>query len=312
MEIKDLLIFQSVARNGSISKAAEELSYVQSHVTARIKSLESHLQAQLFQRHSRGTTLTSDGKKLLAYTEKILFMLDKMEEAFQELDNPKGTLEIGTVETVVKLPMILSAFHKNYSNIDLSLKTGVTEDLIDQVLRYKLDGAFVTGFDIHPEIKQVEVFQEKLVLISVNEEVTFNDLKNKPLLVFKSGCSYRNRLESFLRNEGVINAKAKEFGTMETILGSVIAGLGISLVPHSSVSHLELIGAIQCHEIPSKYSQITTTFIHRADTYLTNAMEKFIETIHEFTNHVQHPMIKPVFNDLNFEQLFDQGSQKVR
>src|SRR5699024_5600005 len=74
MEIKDLLIFQCVAHHGSISKAANELCYVQSHVTARIKSLESKLETQLFHRHSRGTTLNSEGKKLLSYSQKILFM----------------------------------------------------------------------------------------------------------------------------------------------------------------------------------------------------------------------------------------------
>jgi len=295
MEIKDLLIFQSVARNGSISKAADELSYVQSHVTARIKSLESYLQTQLFHRHSRGTTLNSEGKKLLDYTEKILFMLDNMTEAFQDSDSPSGNLEIGTVETVMKLPTILSAYHRNYPNVDLSLRTGVTEELIDQVLRCKLDGAFVTEFGTHPDMEQVEVFQEKLVLISDNQEVTFNDLKNKPLLVFNSGCSYRERLVNWLRDEGVVNAKILEFGTLETILGSVISGLGISLVPQSTVNHLEK-RAIQCHEIPHDYSNISTVFIRRADSYLTNTLKKFIDTINDYKNNVHHPIIEPIFN----------------
>lgn len=70
MEIKDLLIFQSVAQNGSISKAADELNYVQSHVTARIKSLEAKLQTQLFDRHSRGTTVNSEGKSFWAIQKR--------------------------------------------------------------------------------------------------------------------------------------------------------------------------------------------------------------------------------------------------
>ncbi|WP_434120853.1 helix-turn-helix domain-containing protein [Salinicoccus roseus] len=54
MEIKDLRIFQSVAEAGSISKGAKALNFVQSHVTARIKALETELDTQLFLRHSRG------------------------------------------------------------------------------------------------------------------------------------------------------------------------------------------------------------------------------------------------------------------
>ncbi|AXI08553.1 LysR family transcriptional regulator [Oceanobacillus zhaokaii] len=296
MEIKDLRIFQSVAHHGSISKAANELNFVQSHVTARIKLLESELQTQLFHRHSRGTTLNSEGKKLLAHSEKILSMIDEMKKAFQDSDSPSGTLEIGTVETVIKLPMILSAYHRNYPNVDLSLITGVTKELIDQILKRKLDGAFVTGFNSHPDIEQIEVFQENLVLISSYEKNTIDDLKNKPLLVFKTGCSYRARLESWLSEEGIINAKIMEFGTLETILGSVISGLGISLVPQSTVRHLELEGAIQCHPLPDEYSKISTVFIIRKETYLTNTMDKFIETINDFANIANPPLLTPYLN----------------
>lgn len=296
MEIKDLRIFQSVAYHSSISKAANELNFVQSHITARIKLLESELQTQLFHRHSRGTTLNSEGKKLLSYSENILNMIDEMVKAIQDSDSPSGTLDIGTVETVIKLPLILSGYHRNYPNVDLSLITGVTTELIDQIMKRKLDGAFVTGFDKHPDIEQVEVFKEKLVLISDNEEIPFDTLKNKPLLVFNTGCSYRIRLENWLRAEGVFHAKVMEFGTLETILGSVISGLGISLVPQSTVTHLEMEGTIQCHTIPEKYSNISTVFIRRADSYLTNTMEKFIETIEGFTDVVYPPLSKPVFN----------------
>lgn len=298
MEIKDLVIFQTVAQNGSISKAANELSYVQSHVTARIKSLESNLQTELFHRHSRGTTLNSEGNKLLSYAEKILFMVDKTNKAFQDSDNPSGSLEIGTVETVMKLPSILSNYHRKYPNVDLSLKTGVTKGLIDQVLKCKLDGAFVTGFGTHPDMEQLDVFQEQLVLISDYKNNHFDSIKNRPNLVFNLGCSYRERLETWLRDEGVFNAKVMEFGTLETILGSVVSGLGISLVPHSTVSNLESERLIHCHAIPNKYSNISTVFIRRADTYLTNTMAKFIETINEFTStSMGHPPLsKPIIN----------------
>ncbi|RLL41165.1 LysR family transcriptional regulator [Oceanobacillus piezotolerans] len=303
MEIKDLIIFQSVAQNGSISKAANELNYVQSHVTARIKTLESCLQTQLFYRHSRGTTLNSEGKKLLNYSEKILSLLDEITKAFHDSEKPSGTLEIGTVESVMKLPNILSAYHRAYPDVDLTLKTGVTKDLIDLILKCKLDGAFVTGFGMHPDIEQMEVFKEKLVLISANENANFHDLINKPLLVFNSGCCYRSRLENWISDEGVVNAKIMEFGTLETILGSVISGLGISLVPQSTVVHLETEGHLQCHSIPEKYSSISTVFIRRADSYLTNTMKKFMDTITEFAN-TDYPLInKPIFNVISNKKL---------
>lgn len=279
MEIKDLRIFQKVAEFGSISKAAKSLNYVQSYVTVRIRQLEEELQTELFHRSSRGMVINSEGKKLLFYAQKIISMVDEMLKVVQDSDNPVGTLEIGTVETLYKLPLILSAYHKKYPNIDLSLVSGVTEDLVEDILSYKLDGAFVTGNFNHPQIAQYEVFEEELVLISNKEEVPFEELKNKPLLVFKQGCSYRSKLEGWVRDEGRINAKIMEFGTWETILGSVIAGLGITIIPKSTVSLLEADGVVRIYHIPEKYSKITTVFIRRADSFLTNTMQKFIETI---------------------------------
>ncbi len=293
MEIKDLLIFQSVARNGSISKAADELNYVQSYITARIKALELSLQTQLFDRHSKGTTVNSEGKRLLVHSEKILFMIEEIEKEFRESSNPSGTLEIGTVETVTKLPMILSNFHQNYPNVELTLKTGVTNDLINDILNRKLDGAFVTGFGKHPDIEQIEVFNEELVLIADNKKVSYDSLKNKPILVFSKGCSYRARLENWLNDSGVVNAKVMEFGTLETILESVIAGLGISLVPRSTVRYLKLAGDVLCYPVPERYSNISTVFIKLVDTYLTKTMQKFIDTIHILENETPRPFINP-------------------
>jgi DNA-binding transcriptional LysR family regulator len=72
MESADLRIFQMVAREGSITKAALRLDYVQSNVTARVQQLESELGTVLFFRHNRGMTLSSSGKTLLVYADKIV------------------------------------------------------------------------------------------------------------------------------------------------------------------------------------------------------------------------------------------------
>jgi LysR family transcriptional regulator, cell division regulator len=60
------------------------------------------------------------------------------------MKEPHGKLEIGTVETVIRLPQILSTYIKNYKNVDFTLFTGVSETLEEEVLNHKLDGAFVT------------------------------------------------------------------------------------------------------------------------------------------------------------------------
>ncbi|MBM4763802.1 LysR family transcriptional regulator [Bacillus sp. B15-48] len=279
MEFKDLEIFQLVAEKGTITEAAKELRYVQSNITSRIQKLEKDLNTPLFNRHRRGMSLTPEGKKLLAYSKKILLLTDEMKKAVQSKKEPHGKLEIGTVETVIHLPKILSTYIKKYKNVDLSLFSGVTETLEKEVLNHKLDGAFVTKSNFHPELVSHEVFQEELVLISDRRASNPEELIDEPFLCFSDGCGYRARLEAWYKDQNITPQKVMEFGTLETILRSVVMGLGVSFVPKSAVNHMEQTGLIQCHSLPDQYSKIKTVFIRRADTYLTSTIEKFIETI---------------------------------
>lgn len=279
MEIKDLEIFQMVAEKGTISEAAKKLGYVQSNVTMRIQKLEDEMNTPLFNRHRRGMSLTPEGKKLLTYSKKILRLSDEMKKAVQSKEEPSGKLDIGTVETVIQLPQILSSFIKRYKNVDLSLFTGVTETLEEEVLHHKLDGAFVTESDFHPDLVSHEVFREELVLISDTRTVALEELKEKPFLCFSEGCGYRARLEAWYRDQNITPQKVLEFGTLETILQSVAAGLGVTFVPRSAVTQLVRNGQIHDYTLPDQYSKIKTVFIRRADAYLTSTMEKFIETI---------------------------------
>ncbi|MED4454776.1 LysR family transcriptional regulator [Metabacillus fastidiosus] len=290
MEFKDLQVFQMVAETGNITRAAKELNYVQSNVTSRIQKLETELNTPLFNRHNRGMILTPEGKKLLHYSEKILLLMSETKKVVQSSGTPCGKLEIGSVETVIKLPVILSAYNKKYENVDLSLESGVTEKLQEKVLNYQLDGAFVTEAGQHPSLVHHDVFQEELVLISDRTLTSLEQLKNKPFLVFSEGCGYRAKLNEWLKDERITPMKMMEFGTFETILGSVIAGLGITFVPKLSVAHLEERGLIHCHSIPDKYSKINTIFIRRKDTYLTPTVKAFIETIELCKDETVYPL----------------------
>lgn len=277
MELKDLEIFQTVAKKGTITEAAKALNYVQSNITSRIQRLEEELKTPLFHRHRRGMRLTPEGKKLLTYSEKLLSLAEEMKKVVQDNGEPAGKLEIGTVETVFHLPQILSSYINRYKHVDVTLVTGVTEELEDEVLHFRLDGAFVSEADFHPEIETYDVFQEELVLIS-NQHRSLDELLEQPFLCFSKGCIYRARLEAWYTDQNV-TPKLMEFGTLETIVRSVVAGLGISFVPRSSVAPFIENGLIYCHSLPEAYSKIKTVFIRRKDSYLTSTMEKLIETI---------------------------------
>ncbi|WP_256759421.1 LysR family transcriptional regulator [Cohnella sp. WQ 127256] len=279
MEFNDLHIFQTVAAHGSVSKAAVELNYVQSNVTARIKLLEKELQTPLFYRHKRGMILNSEGKRLLEHSRDILSRVEEMKRTFHDQSKPSGVLNIGIVETVVALPDILSSYYSKYPDVEISLKAGVTDLLLQEVIDMKLDGAFVTGPIRHPLIDQVEVIQEKLVLVTKGDSFSVEDITTKPLLLYNKGCGYRGRLESWMKVEGIIPKQIMEFGTFGTIIGSVAAGIGITIIPESSITDLVANGTVFCHRIPEPYQEITTIFIRRKDAYLTHTLQCFMDEI---------------------------------
>ncbi|HGA1022251.1 TPA: LysR family transcriptional regulator [Bacillus cereus] len=276
MEFRDLKIFQTVARFKSITAAAKTLNYVQSNVTSRIKHLEEELDTTLFHRHARGITLTGDGQKFLEQVDKILKDFEELNNMFKE-ESFTGTLNIGTVDTVHPLPMILAGYHAKYPNVEISLKTEVSNQLMMDVLKFKLDGAFVTGPINDPCFEQYEVSSKTLALITNQPIFKLQDLNNETFLVFSQGCGYRAILEKWLDNEGIFNHKFMEFNMLEMILHSVSLGLGITLLPVTAVGLFSNIPNIYCHEIPEDFCKITTFFIRNKNARTGLTMRNFIK-----------------------------------
>ncbi|WP_258729303.1 LysR family transcriptional regulator [Bacillus atrophaeus] len=281
MESGDLKIFQAVAREKSITKAADALNYVQSNVTNRIHKLESHLNTKLFYRTNRGMILTASGENVLAYANNILHLLKEAEKSAQLTEYPKGPLRLGSLETTaaIHLPKLLAVYHSRFPEVDLSLITGDTHTLVQKVLHYELDGAFVYGPIEHPDLKQIAAFDEELILISETEESTLNELLQRPLLFFGAGCSHRARVERLLNEEGIFQHKIMEFGTLEAILGGVSAGLGISLLPKSTLSHLRNKENLYVYTLPEPYREMNVSFIYRKDLFATCAFQKLIDDL---------------------------------
>ena len=282
MELRDLRLFATVAKTGSITKAAEKLGYVQSNVTARIQQLENHLKTPLFYRHSRGVSLTPQGTMLLKYAEPILHLADQAEQAVSQFSVPRGPLRIGSMETTaaVRLPALMAAFHRSCPEVDLTLRTGPTEELLHLVLDYQLDGAFVAGPVNHPELEQETILEENLVFIAGREiNHPFSADIARTLLVFRSGCSYRARLEQWVRTRGMLPVKILEFGTLEAILGCVEAGMGISLVPASVIQHYVGKGMHQglwIQPMEENEGRMETLFVRRRDALMTPALHHFL------------------------------------
>jgi DNA-binding transcriptional LysR family regulator len=283
MESGDLKIFQAVAREGSVTKAAQKMNYVQSNVTARIQHLESQLGVPLFRRSNRGMELTPAGENLLSYADKILTLMGEAAQTTQYSDQPSGPLRLGSIETtaVMHLTSLLGEYRRQYRDVQLSLQTGGSHVLVQKVLKDELDGAFVYGEADTHELEHINVAQDEMVLISAPGRSGMRELLAQPMLFFDVGCTHRERAEAFLRETGITDYQMMEFGTLAVILDGVSAGLGVSLLPRSSVANMEEGGRILLHVLPEEYRTLEVRFVYRKNVRHSSALLKFVEFIEQ-------------------------------
>jgi DNA-binding transcriptional LysR family regulator len=284
VDLDDIKVFREVALHGSMTQAAETLGYAQSSVTARIRKLEANLNVNLFYRNAKGVQLTPAGKIFLEQGLKITQLVDELYFFLSPGKVPGGLLRIGSMETTaaIRLPSLLKGYHSLYEKVELSLQTGTTEYLINQVLNYNLDLAFVAAPVNHPEIIEMEAFREEMVLVAEGGQQTKGIeeiMKNRAILVFRTGCSYRLLLERYLLENKSISLKRFEFGSLEAIIGGVASGIGISLLPKSVINDKLQSGLLAAYELPSHLRSCTTMLIQRKDTVQTTAIANFIDLV---------------------------------
>jgi DNA-binding transcriptional LysR family regulator len=234
---------------------------------------------QIFYRKSRGVELTPGGEVLQGYARRIMHLLDEAGKAVQDSDKHVGRLNLGTLETIaaVRLPPTLARFRHTYPEVELQLTTGSTEFLATEVLNYRLDGAFVAGSPEYPEIEQQLIYDETLVLVSELGRQQIDNLRDEVLLVFRPGCAYRARAELWLREEGLLPLRKMEFGALDAILGCVIAGMGVSLLPRVVVERPQYRELLRIHQIPERYRQMPSYFIRRRDALETHTLRAFVD-----------------------------------
>ncbi|SEK12136.1 DNA-binding transcriptional regulator, LysR family [Paraburkholderia diazotrophica] len=282
MDVADLKVFEAVARHGSMNRAAAELHTVQSNVTARIRALEREIGVALFHRHVRGVSLTPAGQRMLPYAARMTKLLADAKLAALDDGPPSGTLALGTLETTaaLRLSPILSNFARVYPQVRLSLTTGTSCSLTEDVAECRLDGAFVAGPVDHPDLHAETIFEEELVLVtprtvrSVDALPAVKDLKT---IVFRLGCSYRQRLEALLAEMGIVTATPLEFGSLDAIIACVAAGIGITLLPRGVVTRAAEQDIVAVHPVAASTARVSTLFIRRHDAYVSSAMQAFVE-----------------------------------
>src|ERR1700719_679788 len=141
IELQALEIFKAVVDCGGVTRAAAQLHRVPSNITTRLKQLEEGLGTKLFHRHNRKLLLSTEGKLLLAYAERLLSLSSEAELALRS-GKPRGKLRIGTLESTAatRLPPVLARYHRANPEVQIELVSGTTGALL--VRRFGDDAGF--------------------------------------------------------------------------------------------------------------------------------------------------------------------------
>lgn len=280
MDTRDLATFEAVARLGGMGRAARELNTVQSNVTQRVRRLEESLGVSLFERSRAGARLTPAGERLMPYATRVDALLDEAGRAARDDGAPRGTLTVGSLETTaaLRLSPLLASYVQAHPGVDFVLRTGTTAEMVERVLDRDLEGAFVCGPVVHPQLVSTPAFTEELALLSAPTERTLATALRRPdlrLVILRAGCSYRQRLEELLARRGVVGLRRLEFGTLEAILGAVAAGLGITLMPLALIGPTWRGGRVRAHRLPASEARVQTMFVRRRDMLPSSALMAF-------------------------------------
>lgn len=291
MEHRHLKTFRAVAKESSFTRAAAELGYVQSAVTAQIKALESELGAPLFDRLGRQVVLTDAGKTLLGYAEKMLGLSEEARAAVSGNGEVAGTLAVGASETlcVYRLPGVLRRFRSRFPQVRLTFRPVPYADLRGLVTEGSLDVAFLLEELVRAANLVAETLvREPLLLVAPPDHyltrrsvISMEELAGEPMLLTERGCSYRQVFERELAKAGVEPAQVLEFDSVEAIKRCVMAGLGLSVLPEITVAdEIEREELVILRRGGAELAVETQTILHK-EKWISPALEAFLDVSRE-------------------------------
>ena len=266
MDLEDLRIFRAVVEEGGITRASKKLHRVQSNVTTRIKQLEENLGTKLFIRDGKKLHLSASGRTLLGYAERLLLLAKEARNAVQD-PRPQGVFRLGAMESTaaVRLPTPLTEFYRRYPDVDLQLRTGNPTQLATAILAGDIDAALVAEPIAEEQFESVVAFDEDLVMVARDGHPPIGEGTEAPstMIAFEQGCPHRQRLETWYQRCGQMPSQTIELSSYHAMLGCVVVGMGVALLPKSVLSTFPDRHRLSEHELPSGLDKAATLLIWR-------------------------------------------------
>jgi len=264
MELQQMRYVVAVAETKNFTRAAERCLVVQSALSHQIARLERELGARLFDRTSRRVRLTPAGEAFLPAARQALEAAERARaEVAAAVGEIRGRLAVGAIPTVtaVDLPAALKRFHLRHRQVRISLRSGGSGDLVEQVRQGVLDVAFL-GLTPGTPLKGVcgrELARGELVVLvhpdhplAGEEHASLHRLADEPFVDFPEGSAGRNQSDAAFAAAGVHREVAFETTTPEFMARLIRQGLGVGMMPAGFASEFPDLPALRLSDAPAR------------------------------------------------------------
>ena len=248
LTLRQLKVFEAVARHLSFSRAAEELHLTQPAVSMQVKSLEDEAGLPLTEQVGKKIFLTDAGAELARHARLIAQQLDAAAEALAAIRGVRGGhLSIGVVSTTKYFaPHLLTVFRARHPGIEIVLGVHNREMIVRQLADNEIDLAIMGRAPHELETVAVAFAENPLVIIAAPDhpltrrrKVAAADLAQETFMIREPGSGTRSTMERYFAEQGMAIAHTFEMNSNETIKQAVMAGMGLSFISESTIG-LEL------------------------------------------------------------------------
>lgn len=285
MDINQLEVLVTVARERSFSRAAEVLDRTQPAISQAIRRLESEIGEKLFDRSSKDGTLTFAGEVLLAYAKQMLNLRHSAELAITEMrDLRHGKVTISANEhTVFYLLPVIEEFRRRHPLIKIEVQRGVASRIPKQITAREVELGVISFTPNDSSIKAIPVMDDELVFVvspshefASQQEVSVKDLGDQTFVAHNAPSPYRRRvIEAFEKHKTKLNI-AIELPSLEAIKRMVERGVGVALVPRLSANAEIATGRLKALSVKGLKLERKLNIIYRRNSELSHAAKEFL------------------------------------
>ena len=282
--LRQLWIFEAVARHQGLTRAAEALNITQPAVSMQMRELEAHAGLPLLERCGRGVKLTPAGEEVLRYAQAARRAQKDVEDALARLRGLKaGRITTAVVSTAKYFaPKLLARFLRLHPDVELRLLVHNREAVARLLIANDVDLALMGTPPAQVETIAIEFAPHPLVVISHPDHplagrrrVAVAALSEETFLVREPGSGTRGAMERFFADHGFTPKANLEIGTNETIKQAVMAGMGLGFISLHAIG-LELktrqLAVLRVEGLPVIRQW---NVVHRRDKRLSPAAEAF-------------------------------------